>query len=129
MATKKKDLPNVITIEDCAINPQHPDQSWVKLNDGGKSFVAPGKKVKWVVNPKMESGLVITSILIEDDSYSDVFSPDPSPVSPGNPKNLDWEATVNSNLKEGGVENYTIYFTIGGFTYSYDPKIQVNTEE
>jgi hypothetical protein len=89
------------------------------LSDNGHTFVNPGDTVTWIVGNN--SG-VSSITAITDNVTVDVFSPDPSKV--GNSNN--WQGTVNPNIAKGSVETYTIGYTTGNQSCSFDPKIEVN---
>ncbi|MDZ4708285.1 MAG: hypothetical protein SH818_07765 [Saprospiraceae bacterium] len=101
-------------------NRKHPNLSTLSLSDMGRTHVKAGDTVTWIIDVKE-----ITSILIKDDNSSDLFHPDPAPVSPAK-KDSAWSGKIKEGVKSGS-EFYTICWSQGGETYCYDPVIQVNS--
>ena len=110
-----------ITIINSYPNDKHPSRSYLEMSDGANSVVLPNAEVIWQVD---KSNKEITSILIEDDSNTNLFVPDPAPT---NDDHTEWKGTVRGNLRAGDEENYRIYWCQNDKVYCYDPKLQINS--
>lgn len=90
------------------------------LSDNGQTDVDPSDTVTWII--AQNSGISSITGIIDKPQNTDVFDPDPSPV--GGSSN--WKGTINPNIARGTEENYSIAYTVGTSSYTFDPKIKVN---
>ncbi|WKV12150.1 hypothetical protein [Marivirga harenae] len=82
--------------------------------------VHPGDTVTWKLVPN--GGIdQITGITAKPDSQ-DIFSVDPAPVNPNDPK-TDWTGTISENAT--GTESYSIGYKIGDNNYTDDPDLEM----
>ncbi len=103
-----------------------PENSYLKLSDGGLTRCDPLDSIQWIVEQTagdiLENG-EITSILIQGDAISNFFL-----LSTEKENNFfkKWTGRVRRGLQSGEVSKYTIYWSQGGNVYCFDPKIQIN---
>lgn len=110
---------HTITITGSDPGDNQPTRSRLTLSDGDKTVVEKGDVVTWIIDKDCPQ---ITSILIKDDNlHFDLFDPGPAPTT-----GTHWMGIVNSNHGRKGDEHYTISWSEGEKTYSFDPIIQVN---
>jgi hypothetical protein len=112
-----------IKITGSVCNPLHPSRSYLILSDGGISVAQPNDEITWTV-VKGKNTKDISAILIEDDSSTNLFVPDPAPDGTDF---TTWKGKIRGNLSEGAEENYRIYWSEKGKVYCYDPKLQINS--
>jgi hypothetical protein len=104
----------------------HPENSYLKLSDGGLTRCEPLDSIQWIVEQTAgdiaENG-EITSILIQGDAISNFFL-----LSTQLENNFfrKWTGEVRRGLQPGEVSKYTIYWSQRGNVYCFDPKIQIN---
>jgi len=104
----------------------HPENSYLKLSDGGLTLCDPLDSIQWIVEQTagdIEENGEITSILIQGDAISNFFL-----LSTQKEKNFfkKWTGKVRRGLQPGDVSKYTIYWSQRGNVYCFDPKIQIN---
>jgi len=104
----------------------HPENSYLKLSDGGLTLCNPLDTIQWIVKQTQadidENG-EITSILIQGDAISNFFI---AFTQKENEFFKKWTGKVRRDLQPGDVSKYTIYWSQRGNVYCFDPKIQIN---
>lgn len=104
----------------------HPENSYLKLSDGGLTLCEPLDSIQWIVDQTAgdiaENG-EITSILIQGDAISNFLL-----ISAQKENNFfkKWTGKVRRGLQPGEISKYTIYWSQRGNVYCFDPKIQIN---
>ena len=123
---KQKGLVRVIRIVKSNPDEIRPENSYLKLSDGGLTRCDPLDSIQWIIEQTpadiKENG-EITSILIQGDAFSNFFL-----LSTQMEKNFfkKWTGEVRRGLEPGEVSKYTIYWSQRGNVYCFDPKIQIN---
>jgi hypothetical protein len=79
------------------------------------TMVSPGDIMIW-----QKSGDISSIVAITETGGVDVFSINPAQQADGS-----WQATVGT-MPSGSEETYSITYTIGGVTYTQDPKLRMN---
>ena len=104
----------------------HPENSYLKLSDGGLTLCDPLDSIQWIVDQTkadIEENGEITSILIQGDAISNFFI---ASTQKENEFFKKWTGKVRRDLQPGDVSKYTIYWSQKGNVYCFDPKIQIN---
>jgi hypothetical protein len=104
----------------------HPENSYLKLSDGGLTLCNPLDTIQWIVEQTkadIDENGEITSILIQGDAISNFFI---ASTQKENEFFKKWTGKVRRDLQPGDVSKYTIYWSQKGNVYCFDPKIQIN---
>jgi len=124
---KQKGLVRVIRIIKSNPDEIRPENSYLKLSDGGLTRCDPLDSIEWIVEQTpsdiKENG-EITSILIQGDAISNFLL---LSAQKENKFFKKWTGEVRRGLQPGEVSKYTIYWSQRGNVYCFDPKIQINT--
>jgi hypothetical protein len=123
---KQKGQVRVIRIVKSNPDEIRPENSYLKLSDGGLTRCDPLDTIEWIIEQTpadiRENG-EITSILIQGDAISNFFL---FSAKMENKFFKKWTGEVRRGLEPGEVSKYTIYWSQRGNVYCFDPKIQIN---